>query len=89
MLQSQGMNIDSDRYRGYLDALSNRGVLTNPKWLFSGIGNLEEGRKIMYQILQMSERPEANHCGKREVAAGMDDGSCCRMVFEFRRIWQL
>lgn len=71
VLQSQGMNIDSDRYRGYLDALSNRGVVANPKWLFSGIGNLEEGRKIMYQILQMSERPEAIIAGSDEVAAGM------------------
>ncbi len=71
ILQSQGMNIDSDRYSGYLEGLNGRGVVANPKWLFSGVGNLEDGRRTMHQILQMSERPEAVIAGSDEVAAGM------------------
>lgn len=71
VLQSAGKNIDSDRYRGYLDALKERGVAANANWLFSGIGNLEEGRKLMKQIVNMSERPDAIIAGSDEVAAGM------------------
>ena len=71
VIHSPGMNIDSDRYQGYLDALNHRGVTANANWLFSGVCNLEEGRRLMNQILHMSERPEAIIAGSDEVSAGM------------------
>ena len=45
---------------------------TNPNWLFSGIGTLEDGRKVMHQILELKDRPDAVIAGSDEVAAGMN-----------------
>jgi len=72
-LQPVGANIDSDRYTGYVNALSDKGILTNQKWLFRGIGTLEDGRKVLRQIMEMNknDRPEAIIAGSDEVAAGM------------------
>ena len=72
-LQPIGANIDSDRYTGYVDALSDKGIFTNQRWLFRGIGTLEDGRKVIRQIMEMDQnnRPEAIIAGSDEVAAGM------------------
>lgn len=70
-IQPQGINIDSDRYRGYVEAMSNNQLVANPNWLFSGIGTLEDGRKVMHQILELKDRPDAVIAGSDEVAAGM------------------
>lgn len=70
-LQPKGMNIDSDRYRGYVEGLSNYGISTNPNWLFQGVRDMEDGRRIMRQIMELSERPDAIIAGSDEVAAGM------------------
>lgn len=70
-LQDKGINIDSDRYRGYMDALAGHGFAANANWLFSGVGNLEDGRRIMQKILTLSEKPDAVIAGSDEVAAGM------------------
>ena len=53
--------------------MSDKGILTNQKWLFRGIGNLEDGRKVIRQIMEMdkNDRPEAIIAGSDEVAAGM------------------
>ena len=71
VLQPKGINIDSDRYLGYAEAMSDRGLAANPSWLFSKVGTLEDGRKVMHRILEMTERPEAVIAGSDEVAAGM------------------
>ncbi len=70
-LQDKGINIDSDRYRGYMDALAQSGIRANTAWLFSGVREMEDGRKIMRKILELSEKPDAVIAGSDEVAAGM------------------
>ena len=70
-LQDKGINIDSDRYRGYMDALAQSGIAANTAWLFSGVREMEDGRKIMRKILELSEKPDAVIAGSDEVAAGM------------------
>lgn len=69
--QDKGINIDSDRYRGYMDALAQSGIAANTAWLFSGVREMEDGRKIMRKILELSEKPDAVIAGSDEVAAGM------------------
>lgn len=71
VLQEKGININSDRYRGYVEALSNRGIAANPNWLYSHTGTMEEGRNVIREILKMNEKPDAIIAGSDEVATGM------------------
>lgn len=70
-LQPVGININSDRYRGYSEALSEAGIASNPNWLFHEIRTMEDGGKLMGNILELSERPDAVIAGSDAVAAGM------------------
>lgn len=67
----KGHDLDSDRYRGYLDALKDGGRTAEPKWYFREIRTLEDGRRVMRRILAQYERPQAVIAGSDEVAAGM------------------
>lgn len=71
VLQPEGLNIDSDRYRGYVEALSANGAVADPVQMLTRIHTLEDGRKAMHQLLELSERPDAVIAGSDEVAAGM------------------
>lgn len=70
-LQPKGYNIDSDRYGGFMEAMGSHQMTPNAGWLFTKVGTLEDGRKVMQQIMQMSDRPDAVIAGSDEVAAGM------------------
>lgn len=70
-LQPKGRNIDSDRYLGYAEALGDAGLTPDPRWLFPSGHTMEDGRKIMRQLLPLSDRPDAIVAGSDEVAAGM------------------
>ncbi len=73
-------DLDSDRYRGYLDALASRGVEPNPEWYFEGVNTLEDGRNVMRRLLMMPERPNAVLAGSDEVAAGIElEALHCRL----------
>lgn len=73
VLQPEGLNIDSDRYRGYVEAISNVGGTVDPRRLYTNVHTLEDGRKLMHQMLELSkeDRPDAVIAGSDEVAAGM------------------
>lgn len=71
VLQPEGLNIDSDRYRGYVEALSANGAVADPVQMLTRVHTLEDGRKAMHQLLELSERPDAVIAGSDEVAAGM------------------
>lgn len=71
VLQPKGININSDRYGGYMEALSNNQMAANPNWFFTKAQTLEDGKKMIRQIMQMSEKPDAVIAGSDEVAAGM------------------
>lgn len=70
-IQKVGTDIDSDRYTGYVNAMSDQKQFPNPKWLFQGIRSLEDGRRFVREIAGLSERPDAVIAGSDEVAAGM------------------
>lgn len=70
-LQPKGYNIDSDRYGGFMEAMGSHQMTPNAGWLFTKVGTLEDGRKVMQQLVQMSDRPDAVIAGSDEVAAGM------------------
>lgn len=71
VLQPEGLDIDSDRYRGYVEGMSAYGIPTDPQKLFTKVQTLEDGRRVMHQMLELSERPDAVIAGSDEVAAGM------------------
>ncbi len=70
-IQTKGYNIDSDRYAGFMEALGQHQMAPKAGWLFAKISSLEDGRKLMAEILKMSDRPDAIIAGSDEVAAGM------------------
>ncbi len=70
-IQGKGCNIDSDRYAGFVEALAGHQMAPKAGWLFTKVGSLEDGRKIMRQILQLTDKPDAVIAGSDEVAAGM------------------
>ena len=71
ILQDKGLNIDSDRYSGYIDALNSQNMTADPNRLYTRVHTLEDGRKLMHKILEQGERPDAIIAGSDEVAAGM------------------
>lgn len=70
-LQPIGINIDSDRYRGYAECLSDNGVITHPNWLFTRIQTFEDGQRLLHDIINLKEKPDAVIAGSDQVAAGM------------------
>ena len=73
VLQPKGLNIDSDRYRGFIETLSKAGKSADPDQMFTRIHTMEDGKRVMKKILNLSlqERPDAVIAGSDEVAAGM------------------
>ena len=71
VLQPEGLNIDSDRYRGYVEGMSAYGLSTDPQKLFTKVQTLEDGRRVLHQMLELDERPDAVIAGSDELAAGM------------------
>lgn len=73
VLQPKGLNIDSDRYRGFIETLSKAGKSADPDQMFMRIHTMEDGKRVMKKILNLSlqERPDAVIAGSDEVAAGM------------------
>lgn len=70
-IQTKGYNIDSDRYAGFMEALGQHQMAPKAGWLFTKVGSLEDGRKLIAKIAEMSNRPDAIIAGSDEVAAGM------------------
>jgi len=62
---------DKDRNLGYQKALKEAGVKMNPKWIFINQHTIEDGKKIIKQILEMDDRPTAIFTGSDEIAGGM------------------
>ena len=66
-----GMDLNTDRYRGYLDALKDGGLALDTKWLFHRVRTLEDGRSVLRRILAQKDHPQAVLAGSDEVAAGI------------------
>lgn len=70
-----GLFDDSGKYKdrnlGYEKALTQAGIEINPSWLFIKRHTIEDGRKVLQEIYQMQERPDAIFTGSDEVAAGI------------------
>ncbi len=44
VLQPKGLNIDSDRYRGFIETLSKAGKSADPDQMFTRIHTMEDGK---------------------------------------------
>ena len=60
-----------DRNHGYQRALQEAGIDINPNWILIKRHTIEDGRKVLHQILDMKDRPTAVFTGSDEVAAGI------------------
>ncbi|MCM3635572.1 LacI family DNA-binding transcriptional regulator [Paenibacillus camelliae] len=60
-----------DRNHGYEKALAEADIEINPSWLFIKRHTIEDGRKVLHQIYNMQDRPDAIFTGSDEVAAGI------------------
>lgn len=66
-----GMNLDTDRYRGYLDALTENAIPLDDRWMFFQVRTIEDGRGVLRRILAQKDRPQAILAGSDEAAAGI------------------
>ena len=64
MHQPNGMNIDSDRYSGYIEALKAHGMTADPNLNFTRAKTMDDGRRILEEILNLGEPSRCNHCRK-------------------------
>jgi DNA-binding LacI/PurR family transcriptional regulator len=60
-----------DRNHGFQKALTEAGIKVNPKWIFIDQHTIEDGKRIMKQIVEMNDRPTAIFTGSDQVAGGM------------------
>ena len=71
MPQPKGMDLDSDRYSGYIEALAAHGMTADPNLIFTKMKTVDDGRKLLQEILKIKNRPDAIIAGSDEVAAGI------------------
>lgn len=76
-LQELGASIDSDRYRGYAEAMSDHGLAMNPAFIYTKVRTFEDGQTFIREFTGLKNRPDAVITGSDQVAAGM--------VFEARK----
>ncbi|WP_410512845.1 LacI family DNA-binding transcriptional regulator [Paenibacillus sp. BR2-3] len=62
---------DKDRNQGFQQALMEAGLEVIPKWIFVNQNSIEDGRRVVKQILEMDDRPTAIFTGSDEVASGV------------------
>ncbi|MFG6147702.1 LacI family DNA-binding transcriptional regulator [Halobacillus sp. B23F22_1] len=62
---------DKDRNNGYQHALSEAGLSIHTNWIFINKHTIDDGRKVMKQLLEMADRPTAIFTGSDEIAAGV------------------
>ncbi|RBW68813.1 LacI family DNA-binding transcriptional regulator [Bacillus taeanensis] len=60
-----------DRNHGFQKALNEAAIKVNPKWIFIDQHTVEDGKRIMKQIVEMDDRPTAIFTGSDQVAGGM------------------
>ncbi|GGF29117.1 NTD biosynthesis operon regulator NtdR [Halobacillus andaensis] len=62
---------DKDRNHGYQQALSEAGLSIHTNWIFINKHTIDDGKKVMRQMLAMDDRPTAIFTGSDEIAAGV------------------
>ena len=60
---------DKDRNQGYQTALSEVGISVNPNWIFINKHTIDDGKRVMGQIMAMDDKPTA-------IFTGSDENSC-------------
>ncbi|GAA0614618.1 LacI family DNA-binding transcriptional regulator [Virgibacillus siamensis] len=61
----------TDRQRGFYHALDEAGLPFSEEWTFTGVSLVEDGRRVLREIIEMENRPNAVFTGSDEVAAGI------------------
>ncbi|UOQ42896.1 LacI family transcriptional regulator [Halobacillus salinarum] len=62
---------DKDRNKGYQQALEEAGIPLNPSWIFINKHSIEDGKKVMKDIIELKDNPTAIFTGSDEIAAGV------------------
>ena len=62
--------VNEARYKGYVDALTRRGLEVNPRYVREIDPTLEAGERAMAHLLELENRPTAVFCTNDTVAAG-------------------
>lgn len=71
VLQDMGADINSDRYRGYAEAMSARNMVANPAFVYTRMKTFEDGQRFIRDYAHEENRPDALIAGSDQVAAGM------------------
>lgn len=70
-LQDIGEDINSDRYRGYAEAMSAHSMVANPAFVYTRMRTFDDGREFIRRLVTGKNRPDAVIAGSDQVAAGM------------------
>jgi DNA-binding LacI/PurR family transcriptional regulator len=60
-----------DRKKGFELALKEQGLKLDVNWFFTDVFDIEDGMRVMQEIVRMNHRPTAIFTGSDEVAAGI------------------
>lgn len=60
----------TDRYSGYCEAMEKAGLPIEPSWRFAG-HSVEDGKRILNEILLSENKPDAILTGSDEIASGL------------------
>lgn len=71
IIQPVGVNINTDRYRGYAEALSAHNMAANPGFVYTRVRTFEDGQHFIREYAKQENRPDAIIAGSDTVAAGM------------------
>lgn len=63
--------LSNDRRKGFERALSEAGLPLNQEWVFDNTYTLEDGKRVLEEIMTLMERPTAVFTGGDEVASGI------------------
>lgn len=71
IIQPIGVNINTDRYMGYAEALSAHNMAANPGFVYTRVRTFEDGQEFIRNYAKQEIRPDAVIAGSDQVAAGM------------------
>ncbi|CAM4218562.1 LacI family DNA-binding transcriptional regulator [Lederbergia lenta] len=64
-------SLSKDRWEGYQSAMTEQRLPIKKSWLFEKTFDIEDGRRVMNEIMTMEDKPTALFTGSDEVAAGI------------------
>lgn len=63
--------LSKDRQNGFMKALTEYGLQINQEWIFPDTYTMEDGKRVLGEILKLTDRPSAIFTGGDEIASGI------------------